>query len=1725
VGELAQDGGGALAETDLTSTIARIWSEVLGLGNVDPQSDFFELGGDSLAAVRMLFAVEDQTSVQVSFADFLEGPTVGALADLVVGGRSDSPGALGSLGSSGSSGISDSPGPHEVADTPDGDDRLSFAQERLWFLEQLGGSTAAYNMPIGARLRGALDVDALRRALGEVVSRHEALRTTFASEGRHPGARVAPSVALDLEQIDLRGQADSEGEARRMLAELASRPFDLARGPLLRAALVQLADEEQVLELVFHHIVCDGRSHVVIMDELAALYEACRAGEPSPLGEPDVQYGRFATAQRATLDAQGMERLVAPWLERLRGAPQALDLPSDRPRPVVPGNAGATYRVRLPNSMTSAVRGFAREMKATPYTTLLSAFYVLLFRHSGQQDIVIGATTAGRERPELQDGVGLFANTVALRSDMSGDPSFQELVARVRETVLWAIAHERAPLQEIVARSGLERDLGRHPLFQVFCAQVPLAPLAIDGAEPYDVSPTTSRFDLTLFVEEEPGDELELAWEYSTDLFDAATIERLAARYLRILEHALADPTRSIEALPLLDAQEREQAIAAGRESGREYPVWCVHEAFERRAAAAPDDVAVSFEEQSLTYGQLNERANRLAHRLIDLGAGPEALVALFFEPSLEMVVGILGVLKAGAAYLPLDPEHPRERLDFVIGDAQAKLIVTEQRLLERLGEIDAPAVCLDRDAPELERQSPANPVTAVAPENLAYVIYTSGSTGRPKGVLVEHRQVARLFTATEQWFAFGPRDVWVLLHSYAFDFSVWELWGALAHGGQLVISPVWTTRSPQALAGLVASRGVTVLNATPSLFAAIQDELLRIACDLALRVVVFGGEALRPATLRPWFEHHGDDGPALVNMYGITETTVHVTHRPLRAVDCEREASPVGVPIPDLSVQVLDARGTPVPAGVAGELYVGGAGVARGYLNRPELTAERFIENPFGSGRLYRTGDVAARTADGQLEFRGRADDQVKIRGFRIELGEIESTLREHPSVSDCAAVAVEAAPGDMRLAAYVVARAANNGAGRSGDGAHDHGDVAGAHDHGDVADDDGYSADGEARLREELIGHMEQRLPSYMVPAALTLLERIPLTRNGKTDRRALPTPTWEHQDVGGFAPPETPTEATVAEVWQGVLAVERVGVEDNFFNLGGHSLLAARVVTQVRRRCQVEISVRALFEHPTLREFASAVDAGRAAGEAAHADGDAGVTGDAGVVGDAGVAGDMGVAGDEAGATGAQAPASPSAGTVEELPLSFPQQQLLFFDQLTPGSVTYNAALAWRVNGPLDMDALQGVMAEVFGRQQALRTVFTWDEREVPRQALLEQWDAELPLVDLSGLAAERREAELARLLTEHALRPFDLAVEPMLRTTVFRLAPDEHVILFAPHHIAFDAWAVEVLYREVGELYAARLQGRDADLPELALQYRDFAVWQRDRLRGALLDRELDFWRTQLAGAPTVTRLPADRPRGAEQSFEGATHRFSLDAGLANAVRELCAQTGVTPYMLLLAAFGTLLYRSSGQDDILVGGPMANRQLPGIEHLIGFFANTVVVRVRLGGNPTFSELLTRVRDSVLTSYEHQEAPLELVVEAVRPERDPAINPLFQVNFRVRVGESPQLELAGARTQSVPVEMGLARFELSLELHLLEERIEAELSYNVALFDQGTVERLALDFESLLRTVLAQPEIRLLGVQLPSEQAVHGGEGALAGGPAIGRFRRAARGPRRGGPPDEC
>ncbi len=1602
------------ASSLLEAAVAQVWRDLLAVSDVNPDDDFFELGGDSLRAVEMLAMVDEILLTLVDFPDFLEEPTVAGLAAAVERSRLEP--------------SDTAPEPLRVA--PAAADRIpcTFAQERLWFLDQLTGPTGVYNMPLGTRFRGELDSQALARGIREIVRRHGALRTTFGSDADGPFQVVAPDPRIDFTERDLTSEADPEQAAQRLVDEFASLPFDLEVGPLVRALLLHLSESEHVLELVFDHIICDGWSQIVVHDELGELYDAYREDRDPQLPEPSLQYVDYAARQRERQTDVALENVLEYWRERLAGTPDVLEIPTDRPRPPMPSGRGATRRTHLSAESAETIRAFARAEGVTLFVSLLAVFDVLLFRITGQETVTVGTTSASRQRGESQ-AVGLFASTVALRADLDGEPTFRELLSQVRRTVLEAVAYQDAPFERLVAELRPERDPSRHPIFQVFFAHVPLAALAIEGAEPFDASPPTSRFDLTLWVEEET-DGLDLVWEFSTDLFDVATVERLERQYLQLLDAALGDPDRPVTMLPLMGDAERRALLESGGERGHEFQVDCLHELFERRAAAQPDAVAVTYEGACLRYGTLNERANQLAHRLRGLGVGPESLVALCLERSPDLVVAILGVLKAGGAYVPLDPEYPFDRLAFALDDTKARVLVTTEHLLDRLPDDAAAVVCLDRDALALEGESAENPASATTPVNAAYVIYTSGSTGRPKGVVVEHRNVARLFAATDDWFGFEAGDTWTLVHSYAFDFSVWELWGALLYGGRLVVVPQWTTRSPGALRDLLVEERVTVLNATPSLFLSVLDDLLVEAGGLSLRLIVFGGEALHPPTLRAWFERFGAGGPTLVNMYGITETTVHVTYRPITLADCNRDSSPIGEPIPDLQLYVLDAKFEPVPEGVPGELYVGGAGVARGYLNRPELTEERFLPNPHGSGRLYRTGD-RARNVGGELEYLGRIDTQVKIRGFRIELGEIQNALTDHPDIRDAIVTTFEGASGDTRLAAYTVPEGSRT-----------------------VGSD-------------ELRRHLEARLPVYMVPSSFVQLEELPLTPNGKLDRAALPPPVAEERSEEAAGSPGTVTEQRIAEIWQEVLGVE-AGPADNFFHLGGHSLLAARVTTRTRDEFAIELSVRALFDRPTLGAFAAHVDAARSQ------------------------------ASDQGSALAAEAS---TPGRRATYPLSFQQQQLLFLDQLAPGSAVYNAAFAVRVLGPLDRVALTRAVETLVERHEALRTVLEVDG-DSAMQLVLDDWSIEFPLVLLDHLPPEERQPTLEARLREGARRPFDLQRDLLLRPTLFRLDANDHVLLLQTHHVAFDAWAIDIFFTELGEVYRAALENREPRLPSLPASYGDFALWQRARLTGRMLEDEVAFWRTHLSGAPLAPLLAAERPRQAAAELEAASVAFELSQPLADDARALCAAEGVTAYMLLLSAFATLLYRLTGQDDLLVGGPSANRVRSDFDGVIGFFANTVVTRVRLDGNPSFSELLRRVRASTLETMEHQELPFEQVVEAIGPPRLPGVNPLFQVNFRTRTERISAIELHGTETSLLPADVGLARFDVAFEANVHEHGVSVELIYAADLFERPTIERLAAAFERILGQGVAVPSRRLLALELADEQAV------VASGPGIPR-----------------
>ncbi|HEY3570928.1 MAG TPA: amino acid adenylation domain-containing protein [Thermoanaerobaculia bacterium] len=1146
-----RDGGGTPPRTQTEEILAAIWSELLGVEGIGIEDSFFDLGGHSLLATQAMSRARESFGVTLPLRALFERPTVAGLAEEIEA-------AL--RGGSGPEVPPLVPLPRE------GDPPLSFAQQRLWFLEQLQPGTATYNMPSAIRFRGALDVDALRRSLWEVARRHESLRTTFAVRGGTPVQVVAPEPAPGLPVIDLRWIPEDEREeaVRRLTEEEARRPFDLTAGPLIRTTLLRSGDGEHVALLTMHHIISDGWSIGVLVRELAALYPAFLAGRPSPLPELPVQYADFAVWQRRWLSDEVLAPVLAWWRQALAGY-ATLELPTDRPRPAVQRFEGLDEHVAFDGETSRAFLALARRRGMTPYMALLAAFQALLHRYSGQEDVIVGGTLASRDLRELEGMIGFFVNTLPMRAGFSGRPTFGELLGRVREVALGVLSHQEVPFEKLVEAVRPDRDLSRSPLFQVVFQFQQAAATAFElpglSLSSVEGSGQSAKFDLVLNLREGAGG-LSGLWKLNTDLFDRATVARMSRHLESLIAAAAADPDARVADLPLLTAAERrELGLEGGVRPGEAMTGVCLHEIFAARAAAAPGAVAVTCEGERLTYGELDRRANRLARHLVRLGVAPGDLVGLCLERSPEMVVAVLGVLKAGAAYVPLDPAYPQERLAFMLEDSQVPVLLAQESLAGVLPEPGAATrvVLLDRDREAIAAEGDGDPAVPVSAGFPAYVIYTSGSTGRPKGVVVRHGNAVRLLTATDAWLNFGSEDVWTLFHSYAFDFSVWEIWGALLYGGRLVVVPFWVSRSPEAFYELLRTERVTVLNQTPSAFRQLlwaeQAALGGAAPDLALRCVVFGGEALEPASLVPWFDRHGDQKPRLINMYGITETTVHVTYRPIGWREAMGSGSVVGCPIPDLGIHVLDANGQPVPVGVPGEIHVGGAGLALGYLGRPELTAERFVPNPYGEpgSRLYRSGDLARHLAGGDLEYLGRIDHQVKIRGFRIELGEIESALASQPSVREAVVLAREDG-AEKRLVAYVVPQ-------------------------------------GPAPALPELREALAANLPEYMLPSALVVLDRMPLTANGKVDRRALPTPDAAPAGLEAtYVPPGNDLERFLAGLWQETLKLPRVGVHDDFFALGGSSISGAVLVSRLQETLREIVQVVVIFDYPTIAEMSA-------------------------------------------------------------------------------------------------------------------------------------------------------------------------------------------------------------------------------------------------------------------------------------------------------------------------------------------------------------------------------------------------------------------------------------------------------------------------------------------------------------------------------------------------------
>jgi amino acid adenylation domain-containing protein/non-ribosomal peptide synthase protein (TIGR01720 family) len=1547
---------------------------------------------------------------------------------------------------------------------------LSAGQKALWFLRQQAPASAAYHVPFAVRIRARVDRAALRRAFEALIDRHPSLRTTF---------EASPSGLL-LQTAHRRGElslreVDAAGESPEALQDRLSRswrePFDLRRGPLMRVDLFTLAEADHVLLIALHHIVFDGWSSWILQRELRELYLAFAQGAQPSLAALPATYADFVARQSAMVAGPEGEAHWAFWRRQLEGDLPALSLPFDKPRPSTPAGRSGAAPVELTPEVTSALKALAKEEQATPFAVLLAGYQVLLGRLSGQCDVLVGSPTAGRDRPEHRPLIGYFANPVVLRADLDPALSFRAHLRRTRGAVLDALAHQAFPFSTLVERLQPERRGSVSPLFQA--SMVYQQPTEAGGGmelwdagegrgrirwgdvevEPFALRDTPSPFDLSLEMWE-VRERFRGALRYDADLLEAETVRRWVS-YLRVLlGEAAADSDRRLGELAL--EKERSEIGNAPRPAEAaaqaRWPAGAtLATAFEARVALAPGATAVACEGERLTYAELDARANQLAHRLRAQDVGPGARVGLCLERSLDMVVAILGVLKAGGAYVPFDPSSPAERLQGMLEDAGLSLLLADGAGAAALPPGAAPLL-LDGGAWR-EGQPTSAFACPAAPDDAAYVIYTSGSTGRPKGVVVEHRQVMALMRGTLGLFDFGPGDVWTLFHSYAFDFSVWELWGALLYGGRLVVVPRGVTRAPDAFARLLADEGVTVLNQTPSAFRALLREgaFAREGGAHRLRWIIFGGEALEPAGLRPWFERHGGRGTRLVNMYGITETTVHVTYHEVTEKDLASAGSNVGVALPHLRVYLLDERGEEVPVGVPGEIWVGGEGVARGYLDRPELTAQRFVPDRFlgPPRRLYRSGDLASRQPDGSLRYLGRIDHQVKIRGHRIELGEIQAALGRHPAVAESIVVPYDRAEDDRLLVAYVVPKPTSELA--PAEAAAEHfarpspiqpEGAAGASAAG--ASDDPMRGHRWRGLKSELRRLAQDSLPDYMVPASIELLERLPMTGNGKLDRRALPPPELQRDASTDLVAPRDPREEVLAAIFQEVLGIDRVGIHDGFFDLGGHSLLATQVVSRVHKALGADLSLHAFFEAPTV----------------------------------AGVAARLGRDGAVDGA--ASPPLVPAPRDGGELPLSYAQERLWILERLEERRIPlYNLPVALRLQGPLDARALGESLARIAERHETLRTRFP--ERDgKPRQAI----DSEpltLPEVeDLSGVAADEagRLMRARDLIGLEALRPFDLGAGPLLRARLFRLGARDHVLSLALHHIAADGWSLGVLMRELSALYGALRRGEEPALSPLPVQYADYALWQRRWLSGAALDAEVAHWRERLQGAPEGLELPADRPRPALPSFRGATVRFSLGAALTARLKETARRAGATLSMALLSGFAAYLSRISGQEDLVVGTPVANRQRLETEGLIGFFVNTLCLRLDLSGDPDFAKLLDRVRSAALDAYAHQDLPFEKLVEALAPRRRLDRSPLFQVMFVLQNAPFAPPRLDELEVSGVALDSVTSKFDLTLSMEDGPDGLTGVLEYARDLFDAERIEAMARHLAALFRALAEDP-----------------------------------------------
>ena len=1486
---------------------------------------------------------------------------------------------------------------------------LASVQQGIWLDQIANPDLPYYNIGMSLEIRNEINVPLFEKAIQMVVNSHDALRLSFSHEGGIGGQRVLPEVKFKLEVVEFSEADDDAGLAVAHLYEAFSQPFKSLTGQLWEMHLVRCGPGRHYWFNRYHHLVTDGIGAVLIGHAVDEAYRGLLAGKEYLAEVPS--YLSFLEEDRAYLQSARYERDRLFWEETYAQLPPSLlqrraDFKTGSANVLAPSGQ---VQALLPRALYDALTQFASERNLSVAHVLVSVIGTYFCRTVGVDEIVIGMPVHNRTTARQKATTGMFSSVSPIRLAFDAQGSLVDLMNTVGTQLRRSYRHQRFPIAEL-NRSLRLAQAGRRQLFDVslsfenfngdatFGGSIPARVIMVDNG--YEQTP------MAIFVRDyHPAEDVHLDFNFNTAYFSPEEAQQVQQRLFAMLAAVLEQQDTPLAHFPLMSESERQHLLVDFNNTARAYPQdVLIHQLIEQQAAQRPDACAVRGDAGPLlSYAQLNRQANQLAHRLIELGVEPDARVAVCLRRGPEMVVALLGILKAGGAYVPIDPDLPNARQAYMLGDSTPRAVLTTHELLDDLPALNVPVLVLDDtdDSAHLAAQPTGNPDTralGLLPTHLAYVLYTSGSTGMPKGVMNEHLGVVNRLLWARDEYGVDASDRVLQKTPFGFDVSVWEFFLPLLTGAELVMARPGGHQEPDYLARLIRDASITMLHFVPSML----DLFLEHRSDSDfpdLRRVLCSGEAL-PRSLQRRFEQQLA-GIELHNLYGPTEAAIDVTAWQCRPGD-PGESVPIGRPIANIQMYVLDALGQVQPLGVAGELHIGGIGVARGYLNQPELSAERFVADPFSSdpqARLYKTGDLGRWLTNGALEYLGRNDFQVKIRGLRIEIGEVEAALALCAGVREVVVIAREDDPGQpdsKRLVAYLCGEPAPAG-----------------------------------QLRVELLKH----LPEYMVPSAFVHLDSLPLSPNGKLDRKALPAPDLQAVISRGYAAPEGEIEIVLAQLWQELLGLSQVGRYDQFFELGGHSLLAMRLISQIRQRLGVEVGLAQLFAHPELTSLAQVIaQAGRST-----------------------LPEIVPVARDQA------------------WPLSFAQQRLWFLAQMEGASAAYHMPGGLSLRGTLDRVALQRALERIVARHEGLRTTFALGDDEQPLQRIAAA-DAgfSLQLHDLQGLADA--EAQLQVLAAEEALQPFDLAQGPLIRGRLVKLAEDHHVLLVTMHHIVSDGWSITVLTRELAALYAAFSQGQDDPLAPLALQYLDYAVWQRRWLSGDLLQQQCSYWQQTLAEAPALLMLPTDRVRPAQQDYSGATLPVSFDENLTRGLKALGQRHGTTLYMTVMSAWAALLGRLAGQDDVVIGSPVANRTRSEVEGLIGLFVNTLAIRVDLSEQPTAQTLLARVKAGTLGAQAHQDLPFEQVVEVVKPVRSLSHSPIFQAMLTWQDLGSTDLTLGDLQLENLATTSTLAKFDISLDLGEAQGRLLGSLEYATALFDEGTMVRYLGYFQRLLEAMVA-------------------------------------------------